>query len=66
MQFIFLYFSRNPVPEEDPVLQNVTWTPFSQDHFYLDIGNDLELKRDLYSDRMAFIAGQYEKIHIPE
>ncbi|KAJ9581580.1 hypothetical protein L9F63_023239, partial [Diploptera punctata] len=45
----------NPTPEPDPLLQNVTWSPVTElDHFYLDIGGDLILKRDVDIDHMEF------------
>ena len=59
-------FSRNPTPDEDDLLQNVTWRPYtSLDHFFLDIGRDLKLDRDVYNDRMRFMADIYNEINYP-
>nr|QYA71948.1 carboxylesterase [Anoplophora glabripennis]QYA72000.1 carboxylesterase [Anoplophora glabripennis] len=38
----------NPTPTEDPVLQNVTWTPATpQTQYYLDIGQNLTIETNL-------------------
>ncbi|PSN34294.1 Esterase FE4 [Blattella germanica] len=53
----------NPTPEADPLLQNITWTPAKAlDRFYLDIGRDLVLKRNLQNDRMSFWEDIYTSV----
>ena len=57
---------RNPTPEEDPLLQNMTWRPYTKsDHFYLDIGNDPVLHRDISNDRLGFMTDIHNEIHFP-
>jgi hypothetical protein len=45
---------RNPTPEPDDLLQNVTWPTITSgsedDFFYLDIGENLEVKNHPKSD----------------
>ncbi|XP_057335700.1 esterase E4-like [Microplitis mediator] len=42
-----------PIPAGNPDFTNVVWTPFTRENqLYLEIGNDLVMKQNLYSDRM--------------
>ncbi|PSN30849.1 hypothetical protein C0J52_16130 [Blattella germanica] len=53
----------NPTPEADPLLQNVTWSPATAlDNFYIDIGNDLVVQRNLHNERMSFWEDIYTSI----
>ncbi|PSN30851.1 hypothetical protein C0J52_16132 [Blattella germanica] len=53
----------NPTPVSDPLLQNVTWSPVTAlDNFYLEIGNDLIVKRNLENDRMSFWKDIYTRV----
>ncbi|CAG9772677.1 unnamed protein product [Ceutorhynchus assimilis] len=46
---------RNPTPDESSeLLQNVKWEPLNDQHRYLDIGENLELKYHFKSDLPAF------------
>ncbi|KAJ9587176.1 hypothetical protein L9F63_019301, partial [Diploptera punctata] len=51
----------NPTPDDDAVLENVTWSPATdEEHNYLEIGSDLSLKQDLQPSRMEFWEEEYE------
>ncbi|PSN30850.1 hypothetical protein C0J52_16131 [Blattella germanica] len=53
----------NPTPVSNPLLQNVTWSPVTAlDNFYLEIGNDLIVKRNLENDRMSFWKNIYTRV----
>ncbi|KAF2886687.1 hypothetical protein ILUMI_19486 [Ignelater luminosus] len=47
-------YTGNPIPESNEALDNVNWIPFSnQNKEYLDIGQKLAMKSNLYEDRYA-------------
>lgn len=51
----FVSYFRKPTIADDKLLDDLDWNPYNlNDKNYLNIGNTLEMKKNLYQERITF------------
>lgn len=61
---IIISYFRNPTPEEDVLLQNLSWPLVDSKNFaYVDINEDLEIKNHPKEETYSYWISLYEKLN---